>query len=701
MRGIESKPRTVALKKDSKNSDNKWQAPAQNLNPGRNRGDLSKYLTKSKFTTGCECPTKLYFGAHKEYGSKKLDDAFLQALAKGGFQVGALAQVYHPGGVQVEAMDHAKALEVTAKLMERDQVTIFEAAFHYEGLFIRVDVLKKIGKKLEIIEVKAKSINFQEHETFYDKRKLKAKKSSKIVVSKWKPYLLDVAFQTYVLNKCLPDHEIQSFLMLANTATVASVDGLNQMFLIGKDENDRTHIKIAAGTDKSKIGNEILSKICVDDEVKTLFASEIQEGILFTEFVSMLKNGVIGDQKVSTDINSDCKSCEFRISVAEKSLGKRSGFDECWAPIFKASNSSLDRPLSFDVWYFNADKAMEEGKYFVDQLEESDFTTPSRKERQWLQVLKSKTKDTSPDIKANDLAEEMTKWTYPLHFIDFETSRVAIPFNQGRRPYEQIAFQFSHHTMQVDGKVQHKNQFISSERGKFPNFEFVRALKNALSEDKGTIFRFHTHENTVLREIRIQLLEAHTPESDRDDLVAWIQSITNPSDDHDEKWICERPMVDLHRLVQNYYYHPQSNGSNSIKNVLPAILQASQYLQDKYSKPTYGAPGGIPSFNFRNHIWIKAGSENANNPYKSLPAVFEEIEFEKIDMISDLDELRDGGAAMTAYAHMQFTEMKDLERDRLSQALLKYCELDTLAMVMIYECWREELRKLGKLPKAA
>ena len=31
--------------------------------------------------------------------------------------------------------------------------------------------------------------------------------------------------------------------------------------------------------------------------------------------------------------------------------------------------------------------------------------------------------------------------------------------------------------------------------------------------------------------------------------------------------------------------------------------------------------------------------------------------------------------------------LSDVERDRVTQALLKYCELDTFAMVLIYEYW--------------
>jgi hypothetical protein len=37
--------------------------------------------------------------------------------------------------------------------------------------------------------------------------------------------------------------------------------------------------------------------------------------------------------------------------------------------------------------------------------------------------------------------------------------------------------------------------------------------------------------------------------------------------------------------------------------------------------------------------------------------------------------------------------MSPEENDRVAQGLLKYCELDTLAMVMIWEDWRELLKQ--------
>lgn len=59
----------------------------------------------------------------------------------------------------------------------------------------------------------------------------------------------------------------------------------------------------------------------------------------------------------------------------------------------------------------------------------------------------------------------------------------------------------------------------------------------------------------------------------------------------------------------------------------------------------------------------------------------------------------EAGAAMTAYARVQFEEPEEVERQEIRSALLRYCELDTLAMAMIYEAWREWLGWLINIQK--
>jgi hypothetical protein len=152
-------------------------------------------------------------------------------------------------------------------------------------------------------------------------------------------------------------------------------------------------------------------------------------------------------------------------------------------------------------------------------------------------------------------------------------------------------------------------------------------------------------------------------------------------------------MVDMCELVKLYYFHPLTKGSNSIKKVLPAILQDSEFIKHAYSKPIYGSKQ-IKSLNYKGWAWVQFDAEGkVVDPYKLLPPVFQDVDLETMDSLITEGSLADGGAAMTAYARMQFTEMSQLEFDRVSAALLKYCELDTFAMVLIYQHWKNEIEK--------
>ena len=66
-------------------------------------------------------------------------------------------------------------------------------------------------------------------------------------------------------------------------------------------------------------------------------------------------------------------------------------------------------------------------------------------------------------------------------------------------------------------------------------------------------------------------------------------------------------------------------------------------------------------------------------------------------MIGEGSELRDGGAAMIAYARAQYEEMSNFEREQIFQALRKYCELDTLAMAILYEGWQDLIQIDGQI----
>ena len=325
----------------------------------------------------------------------------------------------------------------------------------------------------------------------------------------------------------------------------------------------------------------------------------------------------------------------------------------------------------------------------------------SASERQWLQVEMAQKKETKPFLHAQGMKNEMDKWTFPLHFVDFETTSVAFPFNKGRKPYEGVAFQFSHHVVHEDGRVEHAGQYLNTKQGVFPNYEFVRQLKKELKNDQGTLFGYGTHENTYLNIIYLQLLDDPNDISDKKALCEFIKSITKSVDSSPEKWLGDKCMVDMCDLVKRFFYDPHTKGSNSIKQVLPAVLNSSIFLQEKYSQPIYGSPEGIKSLNFKNWKWIKWEEGSIVDPYKMLPKLFQDVSDKNRDLLSEEDELADGVAAMTAYGRLQFSEITEYEKEKLESALLKYCELDTLAMVMIYEAWREMLNTKLKENRAA
>ena len=108
-----------------------------------------RYLTKSRFKQALECPTKLFYTKKVLYPSSNKGDAFLQSLAEGGFQVEELARMQFPEGKAILGDDwnYSELAERTKVLLQEENVTIFEAAFLYKNLFIRVDILKKVGDK--------------------------------------------------------------------------------------------------------------------------------------------------------------------------------------------------------------------------------------------------------------------------------------------------------------------------------------------------------------------------------------------------------------------------------------------------------------------------------------------------------------------------------------------------------------------------
>jgi hypothetical protein len=649
-----------------------------------------RYLTKSRFKQALECPTKLFYTKKVLYPSSNKGDAFLQSLAEGGFQVEELARMQFPEGKAILGDDwnYSELAERTKVLLQEENVTIFEAAFLYKNLFIRVDILKKVGDKIQLIEVKAKSVNKDTHQGFFNK--------NGTVNSGWMLYLYDVAFQQYVIEKSMPSFSVTPYLMLANKDKKATVDGLNQKFKISKTSNLRTGIIKEENLSLGDLGESLIAKLNIEEEINLIKTSNPQDEIrTFEQTIEHFDSHYLNDVKINSLIGKHCKDCEFQC---EETKDAKSGFLECWTSQLNISDIQALKQKVYNVSNLrSAKKIMDEGTYFMEDLNESNIDVKveagrfSSTERQWIQIEKEKNKDTTAAVELSGLSDELNSWVYPLNFIDFETSGMALPFTKGRKPYEQLAFQFSHHIVYEDGRVEHATEYLNAKVGEFPNFEFIRALKKALEINNGSIFRYHNHENTIVNAIYMQLLSSD--EEDKEELISFIKLISHNTGKSAEKWCGDRDMIDLWKVVKDYYYDPYTKGSNSIKDVLPAVLNSSIFLQNKYQKELKDI--NLTSKNFvGNQIFLKFKDEKLINPYKLLPPLFDNWTQDEIDnVISGLEGISDGGAALTAYGKLQFEEISERERGEIERALLKYCELDTLAMVMIYESWKDMINE--------
>lgn len=637
-----------------------------------------------------ECPTKLFYTGKEEYANNKLEDPFLEALAKGGFQVEQLAKAYYPKGQSVDSLNNEIALKETAELLKQDQCVIYEAAIKYENLFVRVDILVKEGDHIKLIEVKAKSADEKTADLFLRKNgQLK---------SGWKPYIYDVAFQNYVVKNALSEYRITPYLMLVDKNAKCPTDSLNQKFKISRGESGRQSVTLVAELTEADLSEKLLVTINTEAICRNIIDHEKfpfqDEPLDFADLVKVFSDFYQSDQRIDSNISSSCKNCEFKASDSDFAKGLKCGYRECFQKVLKWNDEDFADDTIFDLWDFRkVDSFIEEGKLKFANITKKDIdikTTDqpglTRTERQWIQIEKSVNKDNTYFIDKENLRKEMDQWTYPLHFIDFETAAPAIPFSKGRRPYSGIAFQFSHHIVHEDGTIEHKSEYLNTEIGVNPNIDFVRKLKEALDQDRGTIFRYSAHENTYLNMIYDELQNDSADIADRDELCRFIREITQYGSGKN-RVKGPRNMVDLFELVKKYYYDPHMKGSNSIKAVLPAILNSSRHIQEKYSNPIYGAEDGIKSLNFKDWTWIQFEDGKVIDPYQLLPKLFADISDKDYEYIDLHEDINNGGAAMTAYDRLQFENIPTHIRKEVEKGLLKYCELDTLAMVLIYEAW--------------
>lgn len=172
---------------------------------------------------------------------------------------------------------------------------------------------------------------------------------------------------------------------------------------------------------------------------------------------------------------------------------------------------------------------------------------------QWQQVLAELKGETHIDKSA--IQRFLDSLSYPLHFLDFESFQPAIPLFDNSRPYQQIVFQYSLHTIESAGSEPVHRAFLADNDSSDPRIPFINQLIGDIGETGDILVFNRSFEAGRLNEIAASFPNFQFPVSN----------------------IVHR-MKDLMVLFQQrQYYVPEMKGSYSIKQVLPALVPGFNY----------------------------------------------------------------------------------------------------------------------------
>lgn len=210
-------------------------------------------------------------------------------------------------------------------------------------------------------------------------------------------------------------------------------------------------------------------------------------------------------------------------------------------------------------------------------------------------------------------ATELARHKLPALFLDFETINRAVPIWKGTRPYQQVPFQFSLHRLGRTGKLEHE-AFLDLSGG-----DPSKALAPRLVDVCGTAEPVFVY-NMAFEKKRLQELAARFPP---------MKKALNG--------IIDR-LVDLLPIARKHFYHPDQEGSWSIKAVLPTVAPDLDYAM--------------------------------------------------------LEHVKDGGLAQEAFVEATHPGTGASRKAELEKALHEYCKLDTYAMVRLWQVFagRKDLR---------
>lgn len=382
---------------------------------------MSHGLSKSKYVKFCQCPKMLWLKVNKP--QEAVVDPSAQQLIKTGHEVGELAKGLYGNYVETTSytedgrLDLSAMIRKTQEYISKGEPVICEAAFSYNGNYCAVDILRKEKDGYCICEVKSSTAVKQE-------------------------YILDVAYQKYVLEHC-GLHIVDCYLVCLDSSYI----------LNGKLD------------------------------IHGLFAENYISGLVDEVFAEVENNiaeahRVLDGDEPTLSIGLQCQKagvCEFWQYCA-KHLPKQSVFDikgMRFATQVKYYEKGL---ITFDDLYHTSGLNDSASKVIEAEITDKTFLCKS------------------------EIHSFLKRLTYPIYFFDFETMMPAIPYIQGTHPYQQIPFQYSlHYQLEKGGELYHK-EFLA-EVGTDPLRSIAEAIVRDIPENVCVVAFNSAFEKTRLAEL--------------------------------------------------------------------------------------------------------------------------------------------------------------------------------------------------------
>ena len=325
-------------------------------------------------------------------------------------------------------------------------------------------------------------------------------------------YLDDVAFQVYILKH------------LGYRVKKANIVYLNSEYV--------------------RHGDLELDKLFVIEDITELIKPR---EALVKDNITRILNNLNNKEEIENDIDSYC-------------------FKPYECPFIEYCMKDLPKPNVFDIRRMKITDKLK--LYKAGKISFEDLVNENINEK-YLQQIDFELNDKDDYINKENIEDFLSKLSYPLYFLDFETYQQAIPLFDGVSPYMQIPFQYSLHYIN-DNTLEH-TEFLGEE-GTDPRRKLALSLISDIKPDTCVLAYNMSFEKGVIK----NLAKMYPDLSD---------SLMNIHDN----------IVDL--MVPFYnrdYYTKDMKGSYSIKYVLPALFPDD------------------PSLNYHNLKLIHNGSEAMN-----------------------------------------------------------------------------------------